>query len=100
MALSAGDGQIIAVIEDDPGEQALRWTRRLVRRHRRFGQREHAAAHRGRRRALTAFLILGWIALLCLDEAYLSGPWLWAALAATWAAIAPAVARSQIRKRG
>jgi len=99
MALSAGDGQIIAVIEEDPGEHAKRWTRHFLRRHRSFEQLEHAAAHRVRRRVLATFLILAWITLLCLDEAYRPGPLLWAALAATWAAIAPAVARSQIRKR-
>ena len=90
MALSAGDGEIIAVVDDGPDGHEPRWTRLFPRRQ---------WPHPVRRRVLTVSLALAWICVLCLDEAYRPGPWLWAALAATWAAIAPAVARSQIRRR-
>ena len=55
--------------------------------------------HQVRRCALAAFLLSAWIVLLFVDHSHGSGPWLWAALAATWAALALAVARTQIRRR-
>ena len=54
--------------------------------------------HRIRRCALGAFLLVAWTVVLVVDHAHGSGPWLWAALAATWATLALAVARSQLRR--
>jgi hypothetical protein len=92
MALSAGDGQIIAVIENEPKAYVPRGARY-------FEGLERRIPHWVRRHLLAVILVLAWIGLLFLARSYGPGPWLCAALAATWAAIAPAVARSAVRRR-
>jgi hypothetical protein len=91
MALSAVDGQIIAVIENEPKEYVSRWARY-------FEGLERRILHGARRHLTVVILAVAWIGLLFLTRAYGPGPWLWAALAATWAAITPAVARSAARR--
>jgi hypothetical protein len=54
--------------------------------------------HRLRRRLRLAALVLAWIALLCADAANGPGPWLWAAVAATWAALALIGTRVHLRR--
>jgi hypothetical protein len=92
MALSAGDGQIIAVIENEPKSYVVpRWARH-------FEGLEHRIPHWFLRHLTAAFLVLAWTGLFFLARAYGPGPWLWAGLAATWAALVPAVARSAARR--
>lgn len=55
--------------------------------------------HRPRRRLGIAALVLLWVALVCADAANGPGPWLWAAVAATWAALALVGARVGLRRR-
>ena len=92
MALSAGDGQIIAVIENEPKEYVSRWARY-------FEGLEGRILHWVGRHLTTVVLVVAWIGLFLVARAFGPGPWLWAALAATWAASAPAVARSAARRR-
>jgi hypothetical protein len=56
-------------------------------------------AYRLRRRLKIAALVLLWVALVCADAAHGLGPWLWAALAASWAALAMAGARMRVGRR-
>lgn len=55
---------------------------------------------RPRRRLGLAALVLLWVALVCADAANGPGPWLWAAVAASWAALALVGARVHLRRRG
>lgn len=57
-----------------------------------------APAHRLRRRLGLAALMLAWVALVCADAANGPGPWLWAAVAATWAALALIWTRAHLHR--
>jgi hypothetical protein len=98
MALSIWDTRINAAIESDSDEHdpPLR-TRRLTLWNRQPGS-NRVLLLRLRRLAPAASVIAVCIVLLGAGDLSGPGPWLWAAVAATWAVLAFAVARSQMRR--
>jgi hypothetical protein len=61
--------------------------------------RSTTRTRRVRHRLTVAALVSAWIALVCADAANGPGPWLWAAVAATWGALALLGARVQLHRR-
>jgi hypothetical protein len=98
MALSIWDTRIKAAIESDSEDHdpPLR-TRRLTHWYRQ-PELGGVPLRRLKRLAPAASLIAVCIVLLGAGDMRGPGPWLWAAVAATWALLAFAVARSQMRR--
>jgi hypothetical protein len=98
MALSIGDTRINAAIESDAQEHdpPLRMRRPVLWN--RQPEPDRALLLRLRRLAPAASVIAVCIVLLGAGDMRGPGPWLWAAVAATWALLAFAVARSQMRR--
>jgi hypothetical protein len=98
MALSIWDTRINAAIESDSEEHdpPLRTRRPMLWN--RQPESNKVLLLRLRRLAPAASVIAVCIVLLGAGDMRGPGPWLWAAVAATWAVLAFAVARSQMRR--
>jgi Protein of unknown function (DUF3040) len=93
MALTAREQQIIESIERQLVFSSPLWAVR-------FDRLKHPAGYRTRRRLRLAATLLVWIALVCLDAVRSPGPWLWAALTASAAALALLGIRRRIARYG
>jgi hypothetical protein len=103
MALSAHDKRIISALEREIVDDDPEWASRFHRWNEGFQHLEQVASHRGsavvRHRLAIGALLSAWVALVCADAANGPGPLLWAALAASSAALGLTWARLRVHRR-
>jgi hypothetical protein len=99
MTLSARDRRIITAIEQDLEHDDPPWARRFARRHRRFRRLERRRLHPTRRYVWCTVGVVVWVIALFVDDLQGPGPWLWAGLGVSAAAIIAGGTRRWVHKR-